>query len=110
MQEWASKELANLNRMFFAGLNTPKTYMLKRNILAMQFIGKNGEAAPKLKDAVVGISQEEIDGLYFEAVMILKLIFAKCKLVHGDFSSYNLMVMDGKLVVFDVSQVFLINN
>jgi len=42
-----------LKRLNMSGglLKSPKPYLLKNNIIVMEFIGENGEAAPRLKDA-----------------------------------------------------------
>ncbi|KAL8428589.1 hypothetical protein ACSSS7_007141 [Eimeria intestinalis] len=42
--------------------------------------------------------------LYTRAVLLLRQLFQRCRFVHGDFSDYNLLYFDGKLIVIDVSQ------
>ena len=46
---WAEKELRNLTRMFKEGLPVPEPKILKSHVLLMEFIGKDGWPAPKLK-------------------------------------------------------------
>lgn len=46
---WAEKELRNLTRMFNVGLPVPEPKILKSHVLLMEFIGKDGWPAPKLK-------------------------------------------------------------
>lgn len=46
---WAEKELRNLTRMFNVGLPVPEPKVLKSHVLLMDFIGKEGWPAPKLK-------------------------------------------------------------
>jgi len=55
----------------------------------MEFIGKNGIAAPRLKDAV--ISSDEIANVYEECLIMMRNLYQECKLVHGDLSEYNLL-------------------
>ena len=51
---WAEKEVRNLKRIWMSGkIRCPWPYYLKNNVIVMEFIGENGEAAPRLKDAVV---------------------------------------------------------
>ena len=51
---WAEKEVRNLKRILQSGkIRAPMPYFLKNNVIAMEFIGENGVAAPRLKDAVV---------------------------------------------------------
>lgn len=46
-------------------------------------------ASPRLKDAE--IPQEDVRRLYIEILVILRTIFMRCKLVHADFSEYNIL-------------------
>eukprot|EP00039_Didymoeca_costata_P011803 m.166885 g.166885 ORF g.166885 m.166885 type:complete len:570 (+) comp15296_c2_seq2:149-1858(+) len=99
---WAEKEYRNLLRIQSAGINCPKPVILRSHVLVMGFLGKDGWASPKLKDAK--ISESKARQLYLECILILRKIYQKAKLVHGDFSEYNLLYHEGSLVVIDVSQ------
>lgn len=68
----------------------------------MTFFGVDGWAAPKLKDAVC--SDARWRELYMDCVHIMRNMFQKAKLVHGDFSEFNILYFKSKLVVIDVSQ------
>jgi RIO1 family len=46
---WAEKEFRNLNRMRSAGIACPEAALLRQHVLVMQFIGTDGDAAPRLK-------------------------------------------------------------
>lgn len=48
---WAEKELRNLKRISQSSIPCPEPIFVKSNVLMMQFIGKDGVAAPRLKDA-----------------------------------------------------------
>lgn len=102
---WAEKEVRNLKRVKQSGLNVPEPYVLKSNLIVMQFVGSNGVAAPRLKDAV-GLFQtvEEFDDVYLQVISIMRTLFRVCKLVHSDFSEYNLLYHEGKVYVIDVAQ------
>lgn len=54
----------------------------------MTYIGKNGVAAPKLKDAVNGrgLSDRKLAALYVECIKFMRIMYKTCKLVHGDLS------------------------
>merc|ERR1712216_479056 len=99
---WAEKEFRNLNRLVAAGVHCPEPVMLRSHVLVMGFFGRDGWASPKLKDAT--FSAQKARELYRECVMILRNIYQKAKLVHGDFSEYNLLYYQGEIVVIDVSQ------
>jgi len=97
---WASKEFKNLRRAYDAGVSVPKPYGVMRNVLVMEFIGEDGEPAPLLKDCIL----EDPEEVYAELMGMVRLLYQKAELVHGDLSEYNIMVWDGKPVLFDVSQ------
>ena len=46
---WAEKEMRNLKRLKQSGLRVPEVYMLRQHVLIMEFIGKNGWPAQRLK-------------------------------------------------------------
>ena len=47
---------------------------------------------------------EEWQELYIEVIGILRKLYQDCKLVHADFSEYNILIHEGKIYVIDVSQ------
>lgn len=99
---WAEKEMRNLMRLQQAGINAPKPLLLRSHVLLMDFIGRDGWAAPKLKDVILNSSKPR--KLYRECVEVMWKLYNKCKLVHADLSEYNLLYLDDSIVVIDVSQ------
>uniref|UniRef100_A0A7S2WJR9 Serine/threonine-protein kinase RIO1 n=1 Tax=Mucochytrium quahogii TaxID=96639 RepID=A0A7S2WJR9_9STRA len=99
---WAEKEMRNLKRLHVANIPCPEPRMLRMHVLLMDFIGKNGWPAPRLKDAQ--LSSTKYRSAYVQCLKILRRMFQSCRLVHGDFSEYNLLWMDGTVYVIDVSQ------
>lgn len=102
VKTWAEKETRNLLRVGEKGIRCPKPVHLKLHVLAMEFIGKNGCNAPRLKDA--GLSDDKLRVAYFEIVTTMRTLYQKCKLVHGDLSEYNILYYEGHLYIIDVSQ------
>jgi RIO kinase 1 len=53
VQLWAEKEVRNLKRLNQTNglIKAPTPYLLKNNVIVMEFIGENGLGAPRLKDA-----------------------------------------------------------
>lgn len=100
---WAEKEVRNLKRLQISGINSPVPLILKSNLIVMEFIGKNGIAAPRLKDAEVE-DHEEWEEIYLEIILILRKMFKECKLVHADFSEYNILYYEKKIYIIDVAQ------
>ncbi|CAH8850324.1 unnamed protein product [Trichobilharzia szidati] len=116
--KWSEKEYRNLLRINQSGLiNAPKPLRLKGVVLLMTFIGKDGVPAPKLKDVCLEEEEEENMGegkgdkqtpnwsnLYSQVINDIRTLFQKCRLVHADLSEYNLLYLDGKVWMIDVSQ------
>lgn len=101
---WAEKEMRNLNRLHSAGLPSPKPHILRSHVLVMDFFGEDGWAAPRLKDAVKGFSHKRLSSAYHQVVTGMRVMYNTCKLVHADFSEYNLLWHDGTIIFIDVSQ------
>ena len=58
----------------------------------MKFIGKNEKAAFRLREAINHFENvEKLDYTYYQVIDIMKKIYKKCKLIHSDFSEYNLL-------------------
>ena len=93
---WAKKEFKNLTQCYDAGIPVPKPLHVTNNVLAMEFIGDGGKPAETLLYSEV----DESD--YFQAISILNDLYKKAKLVHGDFSEYNIFKTENGLVVFDL--------
>eukprot|EP01133_Synstelium_polycarpum_P013295 gene13295-15627_t len=99
---WAEKEYRNLTRLRMAGIPCPQPLLLRNHILVMNFIGKDGYAAPRLKDAV--ISDDKYRELYLDCIKMMRTLYHKCRLVHADLSEYNILYYKGGLFIIDVSQ------
>ena len=84
------------------GVRAPRPLLLKGHVLVMEFIGSAGWPAPRLHDA--SLSTEQMEDAYVQTCVALRAMFARCKLVHGDFSEYNLLWFENEVVVIDVSQ------
>ncbi|KAJ4773197.1 Serine/threonine-protein kinase RIO1 [Rhynchospora pubera] len=102
VKTWAEKEMRNLLRVKAAGIRCPMPLLLRLHVLVMEFIGKGGWAAPRLKDA--NLSEEKLRESYIEIITSMRTLYQKCKLVHGDLSEYNILYYDGHLYIIDVSQ------
>lgn len=102
VKTWAEKEMRNLMRVKAAGIRCPTPILLRLHVLVMEFIGKAGWAAPRLKDAA--LSDDKLRESYLEIITTMRTLYQKCKLVHGDLSEYNILYFEGHLYVIDVSQ------
>ncbi len=97
---WAEKEVRNLKRIQLAGIKAPTPLLLKSNLIIMELIGNDDKAAPRLRDAEI----ENYEEVYIDVIFIMKTMFKKCKLVHADFSEYNLLYHNNEVYVIDVAQ------
>lgn len=100
---WCEKELHNLTRLKKAGIPCPEVVTMKKHILVMSFIGDGYQnPAPKLKDAI--LTEAELICAYDEVVDIMKTMYRDARLVHADFSEYNILWYMGHCVVIDLAQ------
>lgn len=99
---WAEKELHNLMKMLKFGLRVPEAVLLKKHVLVMSFIGREGRPAPKLKDAQ--LSSAELELAYEDVIRTMKTLYDDCHLVHADLSEYNILWHDKECWYIDVSQ------
>jgi len=101
---WTKKEFKNLKRAEEAGVRVPKPYITRRNILLMEFIGKDGVPMPQLKD--VKLTPQEASHIFSRIIEYMNLLYSRAKLVHADLSEYNILVdMDTmEPVIIDMGQ------
>jgi RIO kinase 1 len=104
---WTKKEFKNLKRAEEAGVRVPKPYITQRNILLMEFIGKDGVPMPQLKD--VKLTIEEASNILNLLIEYMYRLYSRAKLVHADLSEYNILVdMDTmEPVIIDMGQSVL---
>ncbi|KAH8825356.1 RIO1-domain-containing protein [Flagelloscypha sp. PMI_526] len=78
---WAEKELRNLKRLASAGVSCPTPVEVRENVLIMEFIGDaEGWASPRLKDATLPDSSDELARLYAQLVLMIRRMYQECKL------------------------------
>ncbi len=107
---WVMREYANLWRLVEAGLPVPRPAIGPAvsecaeagSVVLMEFVGHGDTPAPRLSD--VRLSAAEAEAAYRQSVDLL-LRLARLGLVHGDFSTYNLLWHDGRVVLIDVPQL-----
>lgn len=104
---WVKKEYDNLRRMFKSLVNVPIPYVFKKNVLVMEYIGDENPA-PLLHDIIYNIENKE--EVFYKILDEYKKIYNKAKLIHGDFSEYNLLYYNNKIFVIDVSQAVPISS
>ncbi len=101
---WTRKEFRNLKRLYEAGVRVPKPIFVYKNILVMEFIGKNGIRAPLLKEVYRDLDLDTHKRIFNKVIEYIARAYHLANLVHADLSEYNIMVYDSEPVIIDVSQ------
>jgi RIO kinase 1 len=98
---WVNKEFRNLQRAEEAGVRVPNPIASKNNVLVMEFIGdEEGNAALPMRYSDISDPHE----LSNKIINYMKLLYQDAGLVHGDLSSYNILLQDDNPVIIDISQ------
>ena len=100
---WAEKEEENLRRMARCGIPCPEVVLLRKNILVMSFLGVGEHPAPQLRN-ITGLDENQMGDLFLQCARIMRTLFQRAHLIHGDLSEYNLLYHKGSLWVIDVAQ------
>ena len=93
---WAQKEFQNLSKCYNSGLPVVKPLHVSKNILIMDFEGIEGKPENTLLESKV----DEND--YRESIKLISDLFKNVRLVHGDFSPYNIFKTKCGLKLFDL--------
>jgi RIO kinase 1 len=99
---WCRKEYQNLLRAHEAGLRVPKPIDYKKNVILMEFIGEN-EAAFQTADKNPPENPQE----WYEKLSVFYRKLVKVRMIHADFSKYNIINAGGEPVVIDWAQAVL---
>ncbi len=87
---WTKKEYRNLLRAGEAGIKVPKPIITERNILVMEFVGKDEKPYPLLKD--VQLDEESARKVFDILINYIKKLYEDAELIHGDLSEYNVLI------------------
>lgn len=106
VQQWAEKEFRNLKRLYQDPLiSSPRPIDIKQNVLVMQYLtmDQGRSPSPKLRDHPFK-DDDEVGHYYLEMLVLMRVLYQRCNLIHADLSEYNTIVHENELYVFDVSQ------
>ena len=101
---WAKKEFQNITQCYNSGIPVPKPIHVSKNVLVLEFIGKDGVPAKTLLESEI----DEKD--YHQAIQIITDLYKNAKLVHGDFSEFNIFKTDTGLKIFDLGSAVDLNH
>jgi RIO kinase 1 len=102
---WTRKEFANLKRAFDVGLPVPEPFGWDRNILVMEFIGKDEVSFPQIRN----VDLEDPDSVYLEIVSFMKTLYHEAGLVHADLSEFNILFSDRPYII-DMGQAVTLDH
>lgn len=102
---WARREYRNLLKAREAGVRVPTARAVLNNVLVMEFIGDEGDAAPRVKDLIPKNPKE-----FFEKIIIGMQKLHKAGLVHTDLSQFNILNYNEEPVFIDMSQATTLEN
>ena len=101
---WCQKEFKNLERSRKAGVRCPKPIAFMNNVLIMEFLGKDSEPYPRLKDTKLKSKK-----IFEDIIKNMIKLHKKAKIVHGDLSEFNVL-MGKKPYLIDFSQSVLLSH
>src|SRR5208337_349055 len=84
---WTKKEFSNLVRAREAGIPVPEPFVWDRNILIMSFLGEGETPYPQIRSVDI----ENPQRIYECIIDMIKTLYAKAELVHGDLSEFNIL-------------------
>jgi RIO kinase 1 len=100
--QWAMAEFEALGTLWEMGLPVPYPVQLSEREMLMEFIGRDGEAAPRLVQTRPG---PDLLPELFEQLRASMLVLAQRGWAHGDLSPYNVLLHDDRLVIIDWPQI-----
>ena len=98
---WTRKEFKNLQLAESAGVRVPRAIAFHKNILVMEYIGTPPAPAPTFLESEV----DEAD--YDWTFDTIGALWKKARLVHGDFSEFNVFKAEAERVLFDMGSAVL---
>ncbi len=102
LSQWAFAEFETLSALWSRGLAVPYPVQFDGTEILMEFVGRDGIAAPRLADSRP--SPEALPGL-FEQLEDLMTRLAELGWAHGDLSPFNVLADVDRLVVIDWPQI-----
>jgi len=105
IEEWAKKEFKNLDLLYRTKVRVPAPLKRLNNILVMEYIGDENEAAPMLKDVLLQNPKK-----IFNEILTCITRMYKAQIVHADLSAFNILMFQKKPYIIDVGQAVLLDH
>ncbi|AIY90784.1 serine protein kinase RIO [Geoglobus acetivorans] len=105
---WVEKEFRNLERAFNAGVNVPEPYTYLKNVVLMEFLGKDEVPYPTIFELKRDLPEiTDVEELYSRIKENLARLYRKAELVHADLSEYNIILKNNDPYFIDMGQAVL---
>jgi RIO kinase 3 len=82
----------NLQRLQRAGIPCPTPVLLKKHVLFLSFIGKDGTAAPRLRDAI--LTPEELANAYQQCLNVRSYPFKSSSNFSSSYSNEFITIVN----------------
>lgn len=92
---WASREFRNLQQAHKAGVPVPRPIDYEKNVLAMEFVGREGVPYPLMKDVAPRAPRKTFKKL----INAVKTLYRGAGLIHSDLSEYNVMLTPDPMLI-----------
>ncbi len=102
---WVQREYRNLMNARDAQVSVPIPITFSNNVLVLEFVGRNGSIAPKLKDSIPKNKKQFFD----KTIDDIRKLY-KSGLVHADLSAFNILNFDDNPVFIDMSQATVLKH
>jgi RIO kinase 1 len=101
---WTRKEFKNLQLADSAGVRVPRPVAFHKNIIVMEYVGTPPEPAPTFAETEV--DESDYDWTFETMLRLAK----KAKLVHADFSEFNVFKTPKERILFDMGSAVLVSH
>ncbi len=98
---WIGHEFETLRLLHQAGFDVPKPYAIGENVIVMEYLGDDENAAPTLN--TVALAAGEARPLFERTLRNVEGMLAQHQ-VHADLSAYNVLYWDGDIKLIDFPQ------
>ena len=98
---WVSNEFETLEMLYEAGVDVPKPFDQSDDVIIMEFIGDEEEAAEVLNR--ISPSPDEAEQLFQRLMRNVRLMLDANR-IHADLSAFNILYWQGDLKIIDFPQ------
>lgn len=99
---WIEYEYQTMQRLYQAGADVPRPVRHGEYAILMEYLGELSVAAPTLN--LVDLDPNEAPALFERLLRNVEIMLSQ-RVVHGDFSAYNVLYWEGEVKIIDFPQV-----